>query len=111
MTYNRTLIFCVPKNLINKALGEQGRNLKKMSEILGTKIKIIPSPRGLMDLKPFIENLVKPVAFKSLEVKGNEVILTAGTQSKAILIGRDKKRLIELQEIVGNYFGKELKII
>lgn len=111
MDYNRTLIFGVPKNLLNKALGEQGKNVKKISEIVGTKVKIIPSPRGLMDVKPFIENIVKPVTFKSIEVKGNEMILTAGQQNKAILIGRDKKRLLELQKIVSDYFGKELKIV
>lgn len=111
MEYNRTLIFCVPKPMINKALGEQGRNLKRISEILGTKVRIIPSPRGDMDAKSFIENLIKPVTFKNLEIKGNEMILTAGMQSKAILIGRDKKRLIELQGIIKDYFGKELRII
>jgi transcription antitermination factor NusA-like protein len=111
MDYNKTLIFAVPKNLLNKALGEQGRNIKKMSEILGTKVKIIPSPRGIHDVKPFIENIIKPVTFKSLDVKGNEMIITAGSQSKAMLIGRNKQRLIELQRIVKDYFGKELKII
>lgn len=111
MNYNKTLIFAVPKNLLNKALGEQGRNIKKMSEILGTKVKIIPSPRGITDVKSFIENLIKPVTFKSLEIKGNEMTITAGPQNKAMLIGRNKQRLIELQKIVKDYFGKELKII
>lgn len=111
MDYNKTLFFAVPKNLLNKALGEQGRNVKRMSEILGTKVKIIPSPRGIVDVKSFIENLIKPITFKSLDIRGNEMIITAGPQNKAMLIGRNKQRLIELQRIVEDYFGKELKII
>lgn len=109
--YNKTLIFCVPKNLINQALGEEGKNLRRMSEIIGKRIKIIPSPRGDQDIKFFVENVVKPLTFKSLEIKNDEVTLTAGVQNKAALIGRDKKRLMELQKVVKNYFNKELKII
>ena len=85
--------------------------MRRISDILGKKIRIIASPRGIVDAKVFIEDIIKPVTFKGLDIKGNEMILTAGAQSKAILIGRDKKRLIELQKIIEDYFGKELKII
>ncbi|VVB83880.1 Uncharacterised protein [uncultured archaeon] len=110
--YNNAIIFCVPKNLVNKAVGEDGKNIRRMSEILGKRIRIIPSPRGLYDAKGFILTIVKPVAFKDLEIKGNEMIITAGgTQNKAALIGRDKRRFLELQKIARDFFGKELKII
>ncbi|MEK6913373.1 MAG: hypothetical protein AABW47_01750 [Nanoarchaeota archaeon] len=109
--YNRGIIFCVPRELVNRATGENGTNIKRVSEIIGKRAKVIPSPRGIYDVKSFIENIVYPVTFKGLEIKGNEMILTAGIQSKAALIGRDKKRLLELQKIIKDYFGKELKII
>ena len=109
--YNETLIFCVPKNLLSKAIGEKGRNIKKISEILGRRIKVIPIPKGIEHIKPFIEAIVSPVTFKDLEVKEDEVILTAGKQSKAALIGRDKRRLHEMQKIIKDFFGKEFKII
>jgi len=112
MKYNGAIIFCVPKNLLAKAVGEQGKNLRRLSETLGKKIRIIPMPRGIHDARGFIQTIVKPIMFKDLEIKGNEMIITAGNiQSKAALIGRDKRRLIELEKIVENFFGKELKII
>jgi NusA-like KH domain protein len=109
--YNETIIFCVPKNLLNKALGEQGKNVRRISETIGKRVRIIPVPRGLHDARGFISTIVKPVTFKDFQVNGNEIIITAGSQSKAALIGRDKRRLIELQKIAEDFFGKELKII
>jgi NusA-like KH domain protein len=111
MTYNDTIIFCVPKEFVMRAVGENGRNIKRISEILQKKIRVIPSPRGIQDIRQFIENIVKPVMFKDLEMRGREIILTAGSQSKASLIGRNKRRFFELQKIIKDYFGKELRII
>jgi transcription antitermination factor NusA-like protein len=94
-----------------KAVGENARNLKKMNEIIRKRIRVIPLPRGIQDAKSFIENIVSPVTFKDLEIIDKEIILNAGgTQNKASLIGRDKKRLIEMQKIVNDYFGKEFRI-
>ncbi len=111
MKYNETIIFCVPREFVMRAVGEEGRNIKRISEILQKRVRIIPSPRGIQDIRPFIENIIRPVTFKSLEMYGNEIILTAGSQNKAALIGRNKRRLLELQKIVKDYFGKDLKII
>jgi NusA-like KH domain protein len=111
MTYNDTIIFCVPREFVMRAVGEEGRNIKRLSEILQKKIRVIPSPGGIQSVRQFIENIVKPVTFKDLEIRGREIILTAGSQSKASLIGRNKRRFFELQKIVKDYFGKELRII
>tara|TARA_Y100000294_G_C8492691_1_gene311432 strand:+ start:413 stop:811 length:399 start_codon:yes stop_codon:yes gene_type:complete len=110
-SYNNQIIFCVPKNLISKAIGENGRNVKKINEILGKRVKVIPKPKGVYDIRKFVENIVSPVKFNDLEVAENEIILTAGNQSKAALIGRNKRRLFELQKISKDYFEKELRII
>lgn len=109
--YNNSLIFAVPKSSVSKAVGRNGVNVRKLSEILGRKIKIIPNPRGLEDLRIFVEDIVSPVMFKDIDVVGNDIILNAGPQSKAALIGRDKKRLLELKLILKDYFKKDLKII
>lgn len=111
MRYNDAIIFCVPREFVTRAIGEEGRNVKKISEILGKKIRVIPSPRGIQDVRNFIENIVRPVMFKDLEIRGNEIIITAGSQSKASLIGRNKRRLLELQKITRDFFEKDLKIV
>jgi len=109
--YNENIVFCVPRIFISKAVGERGKNIKQISMILRKRIKVVPKPRGIRDIKSFIEAIVKPVTFKDLEIKNNEIILTAGNQSKAALIGRNKRRLLEMQKIVKDFFGKEFRII
>jgi transcription antitermination factor NusA-like protein len=95
-----------------RALGRDGENLRRLSEILGKRIRIIPTPRGIQDIRGFIQTIVKPAVFKDLEVKGNEVIITAGSmQNKATLMGRGKIRMVEMQKIVKDFFGKDFKII
>lgn len=109
--YNSTIIFCVPMHLLSKAIGERGKNVKQIHEILEKRIKIIASPRGVQDAKYFIESIVDPLTFKSLEIKDNEIILSAGASNKAALIGRNKRRLLEMQRIVRDFFNREFKII
>lgn len=109
--YNETIFFCVSKPLVKKAVGENASNVRKLSEIIGKRIKIIPHPRGIQEIELFVHNLISPGNFKSIEIKGEEAIITAGgTQNKAMLIGRDKRRLLEMQRIIKDFFGKELRI-
>lgn len=110
--YNNMLIFCVPRSFVMRAVGENARNIRTISEILQKKIRIISSPRGIQDARQFIENIVRPTTFKDWGIMNNELIITAGnTQNKANLIGRNKVRFFELQKVVKDYFGKELRII
>jgi transcription termination/antitermination protein NusA len=109
--YNTALIFTVPKNQVQKAIGDDSRNLKKVNEIIGKKIKVVAIPRDIRDAESFIKVIISPVEINNVEVEGNVLIINAGSQSKAMLIGRNKKRLDEMKKIVKEYFGKELKII
>lgn len=109
--YNSAIIFCVPKPLMSKAIGEKGKNVKYLGEILSKKIKVIPLPKGINDANNFIRAIVSPVMFKELEVRDNELVLTAGNQNKAALIGRNKRRFLEMQKIIKDFFGKEFRIV
>jgi len=110
-SYNNFIIFCVPKNQVSRAIGEGGKNTKRMYEILRKRVKVISIPEGINQMEKFVEEIVRPVKFKEIEVKDNDIILTAGNQNKAALIGRHKRRLFELQKILRDYFGKELRIV
>jgi len=101
----------VPIRFVSQAVGEGGKNIKQMSEILRKRIKVIPAPRGIQDAKKFIEAIVSPVKFNELEITKEEIVLTAGSHSKAALIGRNKRRVIEMQGIVKDFFNKEFRII
>ncbi len=109
--YNEFIFFSVPKEFVSKAIGENGKNVRKMSEILGRKIRVISAPESVLGARRFIAEIISPVTFKDFEIKGNEIIITAGMQSKAALLGRNKRRLYEMQKIASDFFGKELRII
>ena len=81
-----------------------------MSDILDRRIKIVAQPQGIFDAEYFIRAIVSPTTFKNFEIKDNEIQITGG-DNKAILIGRNKKRLFEMQKIVKDFFGKEFRIV
>ncbi len=109
--YNETIFFCVPRFLMFRAIGENASNIRRMSEILNKRVRIIAYPNSINDLRRFFESIVNPVIFKDIGVNENEITVTANTQSKAVLIGRNKRRLLEMQKIMKDFFGKEFRIV
>ena len=109
--YNNFIIFAVPGALISRAIGPAGKNIKEMQERLGKRVRVIKENDGVEDAERFVEDIVSPVTFVSLELKDGVFILTAGIRSKAALLGRNKRRLEELKEIIEDSYGKGLKII
>jgi len=109
--YNNTLFFCVPKKDLSKAIGKEAANVKKINFIAKKRVRILALPTGENDIKKFIESIVSPIEFSELEIKPNEIILTAGNQSKAALLGREKRRLKEMEKIIKDYFKKSFRII
>jgi len=110
-SYNETLMFAVPKPMISKALGKGNENLRKLSDIVKKRIRVVPMPRGIEDAKDFISAIIAPVQFKDMEITLDEIIVTAGPQSKAALLGRNKRRLAEMQKIVAEFFKVGYRVI
>lgn len=110
--HNNTIFFAVNSRMVSKAIGPAAINIKKIQEQIGKRIKIIREADGAGDAKRFIEDIVSPVRMKSLEVKDGCVVISAGNnQSKAALIGRNKRRYNELRRIVQDIFNLDLKIL
>jgi NusA-like KH domain protein len=109
--YNSNFVFVVPRAMVSKAVGEEGRNVKKVSEILGKRVKVVAKISGDNEISDFIADIIQPVGFNELQVQGDEVIISAGKQAKSALIGRDRRRLIELQKICKEYLGKDVRIV
>lgn len=110
-SYNNTIVFVVPRKFVMKAIGINNSNLEKLNKITGKKIKIVALPHGREDIESFVATITRPVKFKAIEIKENEAIISAGAQSKAALIGKNKIRLEEMQNILEQYFGiKKLRI-
>ena len=109
--YNSTIMFVVPKKDVSKAIGQNNINLKKVSAIINRKIKVVGAPQSLADAEKFISTIIYPLEIKSIEIKDNWLIINAGQQNKAMLIGRNKRRLDEMKKIIKEYFNKELRIV
>jgi len=110
--YNNTIFFAVPKFQISKAIGPDAINVRRINEQIGKKVRVIGEADGIEDAKHFVEQVVAPTKFKALEIKDNMIVLTAGgTQNKASLLGRNKKRFEELKLIIGDIFGLDLRVI
>lgn len=109
--YNNVIIFAVPRMFVRQAIGPGAAHIHALQEQLGKRIRVIEEAQGIDDAARFIADIVAPVTFQSLEMKDNVLVLSAGIQSKAALIGRNRRREAELQQIVKDTFGLEMKII
>lgn len=110
-SYNNVIIFAVPRSIVSRAIGPNASNVRMIQDQLGKRVRIIAEPSGSSDAERFVKDVVSPVQFKSLEVKEGEFVLNAGSQSKAALIGRNKRRLEELNQIVLDSFGMNIRIV
>lgn len=110
LRYNEMLVFLVPKMMLKKSLGKDNENLRKMSGIVKKRIRVVALPLSVKDAQSFVSAIIKPVEFSEFEVKDNEIIITAGRENKAALLGRNKRRFLEMQSILKSFFGKDLKI-
>ena len=107
--YNENIVFCVPKPMVERSIGIQGRNIREIGKILGRGIRVIAAPRGLEDAESFIRTIIKPLTIRDFHINEHEIIVGGG-KNKASLIGRNKRRLLEMQKIVADFFGKEFRI-
>ena len=112
-SYNNQIVFAVPKSKVSVAIGKNAANAKKLNEILRKKIKIVAMPAvdDNEGIGKFIEDVVAPVEFNGVEIRGNFLTVNGGRQSKAALIGRGRQREKELADVLKNFFGiTKLKI-
>lgn len=106
--YNDTLIFCVPKPMISRAIGKNNENLRKISGIVKKRVRVAPLPRNINDARVFIQLIISPAKFKSIEITEDKIVVTAGTvQNKATLLGRNKRRYEEMKKIIQSFFHRE----
>ena len=110
--HNNVIFFAVNKEEVSKAIGPAAINIRRIQEQIGKKIKIIREDEGLGDIKRFIEDVVSPIRPKAVEVSNGIVTITAGNnQNKASLIGRNKRRFLELKKVIHDTYNLDLKII
>lgn len=111
--YNNVIYFAVPPRFFSRANENHSYAAKIVSEQLGKRVRIIRDTNDdLISVSRFIQAVVSPADFESLEFHDGVYIITAGSRERAAtLIGRNKVRLNELNLITESYFGKPIKVI
>lgn len=102
------VVFIVNEGEMGKAIGKKGSNIKKVSNLLKKKVRVIEFSS---DSVKFVKNAIYPIVAESVLKEGEEIIIKDNeTSKKALLIGRDQRNLKALQELVGKYFKESVKI-
>lgn len=106
---NSELVFMVSEGEAGRAIGKHGANIQRLSQMLNKKIKVIEFNK---DVLKFINNLIYPANGNVYKSEEKIVSIQAkDTRDRAILIGRDRKNLKNLQNIVSKYFDVIIKIV
>ncbi len=104
------ILFVVNEGELMKALGKGAVNIKRLSEILKKKIKIVEFSNDLLKL---VKNFINPLKAENItEQDGVVVIESSDTKVKGLLIGRAAKNLRKLEEYIRRYQPvKEIKVV
>src|SRR3989344_7144350 len=96
-------VFIVNKEDIGKVIGKNAANLRRIQDLLKKRIKIVAFSD---DIKDFIKSYVNPVEIEAIDINDNIVEIKAnGANTKGLLIGRDRKNLETLKQVLKKYYG------
>ena len=107
---NEKLIFIMEENEMGRAIGRNGANIRRMENTLKKKIKLAEFSN---DVLQFVKNMIYPI--EALDIGQEDGVITIhgkDTNSKAMLVGRERKNINHLSSIVKRYFEiKEIKVL
>lgn len=104
---NNVYIFIVEQGSMKKVLGKQGQNIKRFSAMIRKRIKVVEFHP---DSITFLHNLLYPLTPQSVEKQDNNIVITADTKTKALLIGRDRRNLNLYSKVLKDYFKLNLQV-
>jgi N utilization substance protein A len=103
------LIIIVEQGEVGKAIGERGKNAKMIERLMHKKIRIIEFNN---DPIKFINNFIYPIKIENITLNNDTIEIKAeDRKTKGLLIGRERKNLNELGNLVKDYFNLKIKII
>ncbi len=92
---------------IRKAVGKNGVSIKRYSDLIKEKVKIVEYNHN--DIT-FLKNLIMPLKVDILEKEDGFINVSADTKTKALLIGRNQKNLGQYNKILKKYFNINIKV-
>ena len=106
---NERVVFIVEEGDMGKAIGKAGINIRRLGNMMKKNLRIIEFSD---DAVKFVRNIIMPIKTENIGIESNLVVIKPGnTQSKAMLIGRNRAKLNEINMIVKRHFKNiEVKI-
>jgi transcription termination/antitermination protein NusA len=99
---NDVVTFIVHESEMGKAIGKKGSNIRRLENVLKKRIKLVEFNS---DVSKFASNLTYPLKLKDVNEEDGVVTLHAeDTKTRGILIGRDRKNIRSINDIVKRYF-------
>ena len=100
---NDRIVFIVNPGNAFRAIGSNGRNIKKMENLTKKRVKVAEFSS---DPVKFLMSFLYPIIPQKIQIDQNNniTIQAKTTQDRGMLIGRDKKNLIYLKQVLQKYF-------
>ena len=103
------LIFIIDEGDLKKILDTNGKNVKKVENMMHKKLKVIEFSKDPLRFTKSYIYPIKPVGI----TLNNEVIeiKVEDRKSKGLLIGRESKNLNELNNLIKKYYNLQAKVM
>lgn len=103
------LIFIVKENTARKAIGKGGEKIKRLSNLLQKKVKIVEMSK---DPEKFVQNLIYPIKPEIIEQQEDILMLRPSSiEDKAKLIGRNSANIKFINSILERYHKLRVRIV
>ena len=103
------IYFVVAQGEMGKALGKGAVNVKRLSQEIGKKVRIVEFSS---QAEKFVKNLIYPLQVEKIIIgEGIIEIQDSNKKTKSLLIGRGGKQLALINRAVKRFFNSEVKII
>ena len=92
---------------LGKAIGKKGASIKKFSELINEKVKLIEYNR---EPTIFLRNLLMPLKIEKINIKDDKIEIETDRKTKGLLMGKNQKNLKDYSKVFNKYFKYELII-
>ncbi len=108
MDRRNVLVFVVEEGDGGKAIGKMGNTVRRISGIMKRKIRIIEFNSDVVE---FVKSVIDPIKDVTIAKEDAVVVLRSKDMyTKALLVGRNRSTINEVNEIVKKFFPVTVKV-
>lgn len=102
------LVFVVEEGDGGKAIGKMGNTVRRVSMLMKRRIRIIEFNNDVLE---FVKNVIDPVKDVAITKENDSVVIKPkDTQTKGLLVGRERSNINEVNLIVKKFFKVDVKV-